>query len=95
MIVDSARGELKTCFGKSVESFWVRRKTPPFGSSTSSPKMMRPRVFRQARAQCLVYDIADSVFAGGQHFVVELREFAGHFQFQFVGRRDPGRVPPR
>ena len=40
-IVDSASGELKTCFGKSVESFWVRRNTPPFGSSMSSPKMMR------------------------------------------------------
>ena len=46
-----------------------------------------PRIFRQARAQRLVHDIADAVFSGGQHFVVELREFAGDFQFQFVGRR--------
>ena len=40
-MVDSASGELKTCFGNSVESFWVSRKTPPFGSSMSSPKIMR------------------------------------------------------
>ena len=86
-MVDSASGELKTCFGNSVESFWVRRKTPPFGSSTSSPKMMRPRVFRQAGAQCLVHDIADSVFARRQHFVVELRQLARDLQVQFVGRR--------
>ena len=41
-MVDSARGELKTWLGNSVESFCVRRNTPPFGSSMSSPKRMRP-----------------------------------------------------
>ena len=40
-MVDSASGELKTCFGNSVESFCVRRNTPPFGSSMSSPKRTR------------------------------------------------------
>src|SRR5439155_23797126 len=40
-MVDSARGELKTWFGNSVESFCVRRNTPPFGSSMSSPKRIR------------------------------------------------------
>src|SRR5437870_13703173 len=40
-MVDSASGELKTCLGNSVESFWVSRNTPPFGSSMSSPKMTR------------------------------------------------------
>src|SRR5438132_521145 len=40
-MVDSASGELKTCFGNSVESFCVNRNTPPFGSSTSSPKITR------------------------------------------------------
>src|SRR6266436_5483390 len=40
-MVDSASGELKTCFGNSVESFCVNLKTPPFGSSMSSPKMTR------------------------------------------------------
>src|SRR5438552_19062434 len=40
-IVDSASGELKTCFGNSDESFCVRRDTPPFGSSISSPKRTR------------------------------------------------------
>ena len=40
-IVDSARGELNTCFENSVESFCVRRNTPPFGSSMSSPNRMR------------------------------------------------------
>src|SRR5262249_30200862 len=41
-MVDSASGELKTCFGNSVESFCVRRNTPPFGSSMSSPKRILP-----------------------------------------------------
>src|SRR6476661_6667423 len=41
-MVDSARGELKTCLGNSVESFCVRRNTPPLGSSMSSPNRMRP-----------------------------------------------------
>src|SRR5216110_3556460 len=40
-MVDSASGELKTCLGNSVESFCVRRNTPPFGSSMSSPKRIR------------------------------------------------------
>src|SRR5438046_10624530 len=40
-MVDSARGELKTWFENSVESFCVRRNTPPFGSSMSSPKRIR------------------------------------------------------
>ena len=54
-MVDSASGELNTWPGKSVVSFCVSRNTPPFGSSTSSPKMMRPgSASRPARSVRLI-----------------------------------------
>ena len=52
-MVDSASGELKTCFGNSVESFCVRRNTPPFGSSMSSPNRIRRRSSSRPRRKVL------------------------------------------
>ena len=53
-MVDSASGELKTCFGNSVESFCVSRKTPPLGSSISSPNMIRPGSSSRPRRKVLL-----------------------------------------
>src|SRR5213075_2029793 len=70
-IVDSASGELKTCFGNSVDSFWVRRNTPPFGSSMSSPNKIRSG--SSSRPQSLVDGVADSVFTGRKDFLLNVR----------------------
>src|SRR6266496_942949 len=69
-MVDSASGELKTCLGNSVESFCVRRNTPPFGSSMSSPKMMRRWIFRLLRVTVFPADAFLDL-------IVNLGEFCG------------------
>ena len=47
---------------------------------------MRRGSCRQAETQRLVDDVADAVFAGWQHFIIQLRQFSGDLEFQFVGR---------
>ena len=84
-MVDSASGELKTCSGNSVESFCVRRKTPPFGSSTSSPKMMRSASFVRPARKVWLTTSPIRYLPGGQHFVVELGQRAGHLQVSSLG----------
>ncbi len=71
-IVDSASGELKTCFGNSVESFCVRRNTPPFGSSMSSPKRIR-RGSSSKPARKVLFTVSPiRYFPGRQNFLVDL-----------------------
>ena len=74
MIVDSARGELKTCLGNSVESFWVRRNTPPFGSSISSPKRIRRASSSRPRRNVLFTVSPMRYFPGGR---ISLSLFGG------------------
>src|SRR2546423_2662968 len=73
-IVDSARGELKTCLGNSVESFWVRRNTPPFGSSISSPKRIRRVSFSRPSRNVLFTVSPMRYFPGGR---ISLSLFGG------------------
>src|SRR5207244_2447204 len=73
-IVDSARGELNTCFGNSVESFCVRRNTPPFGSSMSSPNRMRRGSSSRPTRNVLFTVSPMRYFPGGR---ISLLTFAG------------------
>ena len=73
-IVDSARGELNTCFGNSVESLCVRRNTPPFGSSMSSPNTMR-RESSSRPARNVLFTVSPMrYFPGGR---ISLLSFGG------------------
>ncbi len=44
------------------------------------------------RRKRLVHGVADAVFAGGQDFVVQLRQLAGDLQFQFIRARILGAI---
>ena len=82
-------------FGNSVESFCVRRKTPPLGSSMSSPKIIRPESFVRPSTKRVVDHIADAVLARWQNLA---RSSSGDspvdLDFQFVRRWIVRRVPP-
>src|SRR6266700_1623488 len=84
-MVDSARGELKTWFENSVESFCVRRNTPPFGSSMSSPKRIR-RGSSSKPARKVLFTVSPIRYFPGGRISLSIFGRFGDVREKLVGR---------
>ncbi len=86
-IVDSASGELKTCFGKFGGKLLRQTEDAAFRIFDVFAKNDAPRISLEPRAQRFVDRIADAVFARREHLVGQLRRFRRDVKLQFVGGR--------